>query len=50
MTTQAKNLMMINTKMNIRMHRMHNQGRIDYVVNNVNTEYDRVIKKYYGGL
>ena len=38
---------MINTKMNILMHRMQIQEIIDYVDNNVSTEFGRAIEKYY---
>ena len=38
---------MINTKMDLFMHRTQIQGRIEYVDNTVNTEPRRAIAAYY---
>ena len=50
MKTQPTNLLLINTNMNLFMHRMHIQGRIEYVENTVNIEPGRAIDIYSGGM
>ena len=42
MTTQSTKLLMINTKMNLCMNRIHIQGTIEYVDNTMNIEPVRV--------
>ena len=50
MTTHPSNLLMINTKVNLLIHRIQIQGIIKYVDSNVNIEPGRAIRIYSGGL
>ena len=50
MTTQPTYLLMINTNMNLCIHRTQIQGRIEYVDNTLNKEPGRAIEIYHGEL
>ena len=48
MTTHPTNLLMINMRMNLRIHRTQIRGIIEYVESTVNTEPGKDIEKYSG--